>query len=278
MKKAFYIILVAILVLIGLYLLKRNGITSRGDMLDPSITTSVSTNDENRTTSELVPTKTTSATSSVTANSTLQAGSIKLISPKNNQTFTSGSTIDVQYELTNPIFYGVIVIGGDMQEGKQCYHTIDHDTLIGIHSFQCTLPNTVNTIKIGISELLNTSNADSKNVYGQLSLVAPANLKVKDIEYYPEETIFVEASPQIRQDGNIDFTVVYNDGSKRKVDVSGFSAKIADTSIVTLFGTSSRSSLYFDGKKVGKTTLTVSYKGITKLIPIETYPYDDSQL
>lgn len=203
-------------------------------------------------------------------NNVLQAGSIKLISPSNGQTMTSGAKITVQYELLAPVKFGMVLIGSD------CTHSINDQERIGIHSFECVLPQSVGSIKIGLQEIIYSPTVEAKNANGQLSLVSSNTVSVKDIEYYPESPIFISASPQIKQDGYIAFKVLYSDGTKKEVDAKNFTLTFADPAMVSTFGTPRMGTVYLDGKKVGNTQVTVRYGGLQKVIPIEVFPHDDT--
>lgn len=207
----------------------------------------------------------------VTGDTALSAGSIRLISPQNNQTFISGSKITVKYELLAPVKFGVIFIGSG-----SCTHMINDQEKIGVHSLDCILPQTVGVLKIGLLEIIYSAKPETKEANGQITLVASSSVSVKDIEYYPESPIFISASPQVRQDGYIAFKVLYNDGTKKEVDATNFTLAFADPTMVSIFGTSRMGTVYLDGKKVGSTQLTVSYAGVKKVIPIEVFPADNT--
>ncbi|MBP6884716.1 MAG: hypothetical protein KBC17_02735 [Candidatus Pacebacteria bacterium] len=204
-----------------------------------------------------------------TSKSMLQAGSIKLIYPLNNEELNAGSKLTVKYELTAFVKVGAISIAGET-----CLHSIS-EKKVGAYSFDCILPKKVSTLKISIFEMIYSPALDSKSVSGDIKIIAPKNLTVKDIKFYPE-SIFVMASPSDRQDGYISFSVVYSDGSKAEVDASEFIISIADTSVVSIFGKPNGAIVSLNGKKVGKTQMNLSYKGVKKVIPIEVFPNDDT--
>ncbi len=205
-----------------------------------------------------------------TTNNILQAGSIRLISPHNNQTIISGSKITVKYELLAPVKFGTILIG------TNCTHMIDDQVKVGQHSFDCTLPQLVGITKMGIQEILYSPTVEEKTANGQLSLVAGNSISVKDIEYYPEGPIVLPASSKAKEDGYIAFKILYSDGTKKEVDASDFTITFADPTIASMFGKSNKGTIYLDGKKIGSTEMTVRYKGTQKTIPIEVFPHDNT--
>ncbi len=207
----------------------------------------------------------------VSQGSFLNTNSIKLISPKDSQEFVSGSKITVEYELNAIVKSGVIRIGGS----DSCAHMINEQENVGMHSFECTLPKQVGSLKIEVNEISFYPKINNENVIGQIILITGNTLTVKDIEYYPKK-IIIMANPQGKQSGYVDFSVVYSDGTNMKVDASNFNINITDSSIVSVLGSPNGSKIYLTGNGIGNTEMTVIYQGIKKIIPITVFPNDNS--
>ncbi|MBP6857696.1 MAG: hypothetical protein KBC11_00650 [Candidatus Pacebacteria bacterium] len=201
----------------------------------------------------------------------LKAGSITLISPIDNQKFTSGSSIEVKYKLSQQVKFGTIIIG----PSESCTHMINEEEGIGEHSFTCNLSDQIGEIKIGLQELIYSPGVKEEKAQGKLILVASNNISVKDIEYYPESVFIMTNTRNLELGSTLSFKVVYSDGTKKDVNTSDFNFKISDSSYAEITRKNG-TSLTIRGKKEGETTLSVSYQGINKIIPINIYPEDTS--
>lgn len=207
----------------------------------------------------------------VEKNTLLKAGSITLISPIDNQKFKSGSSIEVKYKLSQQVKFGTIIVG----PSESCTHMIDEKEKIGDHSFICKLPEQVGEIKIGLQEIIYSPSVKEEKAGGKLFLVASSNISVKDIEYYPE-SVFIMVNPRNLELGStLSFKVAYSDGTKKDVNISDFGFNISDISYAEITRKNG-THLTIRGKKEGETSLSVSYQGIKKVIPINIFPEDTS--
>lgn len=219
----------------------------------------------------------------IPSGSFVETSGIRILSPKSGDQFEAGSTITLRYEILRPIELGVIFLPGfTLEKGSL---NIDKDTALGVHTETLTLPNKIGKDVLGILEMKNLTNfkpEDKESVTGTVTLTSPKNVVVRldvgdygllDQAEHPDGyegfTTGVMYLSQLKSSpASVYVRVVYSDGKKLYISPSDkeLIATIANQSLATINRKDTQALLVTGLKEDTETSITVSYRGLTKTI------------
>ncbi len=213
----------------------------------------------------------------------VETSRIRIISPKSGDQFEAGSKITLRYEILKPVELGVLFLPGfTLEKGSL---NIDKNTSLGIHTETLTLPDKVGRDVLGILQMNNLANfkpEDKESVTGTITLISPKNAVVRldvgdydllDQAEHPEPsegfTTGVMYLSQLKSSpASVYVRAVYSDGKKLYISPSDkeLTATIANPSLATISRKDNQALLVTGLKEDTETTMTVSYRGLTKTI------------
>lgn len=185
-------------------------------------------------------------------------GKVTISNPITNSVFTPGQQIPINVSSTGTINHLTII------EGNPFLGVTLTDTAVSSASCNYTIPqNAIGRI------LITAVGSDNTGIvgYDTVSIIINVTAQLDSITCYPNEIVV-----SVNEKASLSLTGYFKDGIQRNLQsINNVQFLITDTTIA-----SCQSSYIVYGKRIDSTTLSVSYKGITKIIPVYVFPEDTS--